>query len=134
MFPSQTKRDIRYDKAYSVENIKSIVASAVICGVDLSHHLIPVNMAQGLHGQRRKKPTDYGLQLQAKQKLKGYYGNITEKQFRRYYKEAVRRKGDTSENLIGILERRLDASDLPHEIRANCFCRTSVHQPWPYPG
>ena len=63
----------------------------------------------GLHGQRRKKPTDYGLQLHAKQKLKGYYGNITERQFRRYYKEAVRRKGDTSENLIGILERRLDA-------------------------
>ena len=63
----------------------------------------------GPHGQRRKKPTDYGLQLHAKQKLKGYYGNITEKQFRRYYKEAVRRKGDTSENLIAILERRLDA-------------------------
>ena len=63
----------------------------------------------GLHGQRRTKPTDFGLQLQAKQKLKGYYGSITEKQFRRYYKEAVRRRGDTSENLIGILERRLDA-------------------------
>jgi len=63
----------------------------------------------GLHGQRRKKPTDFGLQLQAKQKLKGYYGNITERQFRKYYQEAVRRKGDTSENLIGILERRLDA-------------------------
>ena len=63
----------------------------------------------GLHGQRRRKQTDYGTQLQAKQMLKGYYANITEKQFRRYYKEAVRRKGDTSENLIGILERRLDA-------------------------
>ena len=63
----------------------------------------------GQHGQRRRKPSDYGLQLMAKQKLKGYYGNITEKQFRRYYKEATRRKGDTSENLIGILERRLDA-------------------------
>ena len=63
----------------------------------------------GLHGQRRKKPSDYGLQLQAKQKLKGYYGNISEKQFRRYYQEAVRRKGDTSENLISVLERRLDA-------------------------
>ena len=45
----------------------------------------------------------------AKQKLKGYYGNISEKQFRRYYAEAVRRKGDTAENLIGILEQRLDA-------------------------
>jgi len=63
----------------------------------------------GQHGQRRRKESDYGTQLMAKQKLKGYYGNITEKQFRRYYKEAVRRRGDTSENLIGILERRLDA-------------------------
>ncbi len=64
----------------------------------------------GEHGQRRgRKPSDFGLQLAAKQKLKGYYGNISERQFRRYYDEAVRRTGDTSENLIGILERRLDA-------------------------
>jgi len=63
----------------------------------------------GEHGQRRRKPSDYGLQLQAKQKLKGYYGNITEKKFRRYYEEAVRRKGDTSEILVGELESRLDA-------------------------
>ncbi|HWT08820.1 MAG TPA: 30S ribosomal protein S4, partial [Roseomonas sp.] len=64
----------------------------------------------GQHGQRRKqKPTDFGVQLMAKQKLKGYYGNIGEKQFRKYYEEAVRRKGDTSENLIELLERRLDA-------------------------
>ena len=63
----------------------------------------------GDHGQRRKKPTDYGIQLMAKQKLKGYYGNISEKQFHRYYEEAIRRRGDTSENLIGLLERRLDA-------------------------
>lgn len=63
----------------------------------------------GEHGQRRKKPSDYGLQLMAKQKLKGYYGNISEKQFRKYYQEAVRRRGDTGQNLIGILERRLDA-------------------------
>ncbi len=64
----------------------------------------------GEHGQRRgRKPSDFGLQLAAKQKLKGYYGNISEKQFRRYYAEASRRFGDTSENLIGILERRLDA-------------------------
>lgn len=73
----------------------------------------PVNVRDygpGQHGQRRaKKPTDYGLQLSAKQKLKGYYGNISEKQFRKYYAEASRRKGDTSENLIGILETRLDA-------------------------
>jgi small subunit ribosomal protein S4 len=63
----------------------------------------------GQHGQRRKKPSDFGTQLMAKQKLKGYYGNISEKQFRRLYDEAARRRGDTSENLIGLLERRLDA-------------------------
>lgn len=64
----------------------------------------------GQHGQRRKqKPSDFSVQLMAKQKLKGYYGNISEKQFQRYYEEAVRRKGDTSENLIELLERRLDA-------------------------
>ena len=61
------------------------------------------------HGQRRNKPSDFGTQLQAKQKLKGYYGNIGEKKFRRYYLEASKRKGDTSENLIELLERRLDA-------------------------
>ncbi|MBB3173010.1 small subunit ribosomal protein S4 [Endobacter medicaginis] len=73
----------------------------------------PVNKREygpGQHGQRRKqKPSDFSVQLMAKQKLKGYYGNISEKQFRRYYDEAVRRKGDTSENLIDLLERRLDA-------------------------
>lgn len=72
----------------------------------------PVNTREygpGQHGQRRKKPSDYGTQLMAKQKLKGYYGNITEKQFRRYYAEASKRAGDTSENLIAILESRLDA-------------------------
>ncbi len=63
----------------------------------------------GQHGQRRRKPTDYGVQLMAKQKLKGYYGNIGERQFRRLYEEAERLKGDTGENLIGLLERRLDA-------------------------
>jgi len=62
----------------------------------------------GQHGQRRKKPSDYGTQLSAKQKLKGYYGNIGERQFRRYYQEAARRKGDTGEQLVGLLERRLD--------------------------
>jgi small subunit ribosomal protein S4 len=62
----------------------------------------------GQHGQRRTKPTDFGTQLMSKQKLKGYYGNIGEKQFRRLFDEAVRRKGDTGENLIGLLERRLD--------------------------
>ena len=72
----------------------------------------PVNRREygpGQHGQRRKgKLSDYGLQLRAKQKLKGYYGDITEKQFKRAYQEADRMKGDTSQNLIGLLERRLD--------------------------
>ena len=63
----------------------------------------------GQHGQRRKKPSDYGTQLAAKQKLKGYYANIGERQFRRLYEEAVRRRGDTGENLVELLERRLDA-------------------------
>ena len=64
----------------------------------------------GQHGQRRKsKVSDFGLQLRAKQKLKGYYGNLTEKQFSRTYNEAARRKGNTSENLIALLESRLDA-------------------------
>jgi small subunit ribosomal protein S4 len=73
----------------------------------------PVNSRDygpGQHGQRRKgKLSDFGIQLRAKQKLKGYYGSISEKQFRRYYDDAARRKGDTGENLIGILETRLDA-------------------------
>ena len=73
----------------------------------------PVNTREygpGEHGKRRRsKLSDFGVQLRAKQKLKGYYGNITERQFLRVYKEAVRLKGDTSENLIGLLERRLDA-------------------------
>ncbi len=68
------------------------------------------NFPPGQHGLLGyKKLTDYGIQMQAKQKLKKYYGDITEKQFRRVYEEAVRRKGDTSENLIGLLESRLDA-------------------------
>ena len=72
----------------------------------------PVNKREygpGQHGQRRKsKLSDFGIQLKAKQKLKGYYGDVTEKQFRATYAEAVRMKGDTSQNLIGLLEQRLD--------------------------
>ena len=72
----------------------------------------PVNKrayGPGQHGQRRKsKVSDFGLQLRAKQKLKGYYGDVTEKQFRSTYAEAARLKGDTGQNLIGLLERRLD--------------------------
>jgi small subunit ribosomal protein S4 len=62
----------------------------------------------GEHGQKRRKISGYGQQLAAKQKLKGYYGNITERQFQRVYQEAVRRRGDTAENMVGLLERRLD--------------------------
>jgi small subunit ribosomal protein S4 len=72
----------------------------------------PVNKrayGPGQHGQRRKgKTSDFGLQLRAKQKLKGYYGDVTEKQFKATYQTASRMKGDTSQNLIGLLERRLD--------------------------
>ena len=73
----------------------------------------PVNKREygpGQHGQRRKqKLSDFGTQLKAKQKLKGYYANISERQFQRIYAEAARMKGDTSQNLIGLLESRLDA-------------------------
>ena len=73
----------------------------------------PVNKREygpGQHGQRRKgKLSDYGVQLRAKQKLRGYYGNISEKQFRGIYAEAIRMKGDSGANMIGLLERRLDA-------------------------
>jgi small subunit ribosomal protein S4 len=73
----------------------------------------PVNRREygpGQHGQRRKsKLSDYGVQLKAKQKLKGYYGDISEKQFRAVYQEAIRLKGDSGANLIGLMERRLDA-------------------------
>src|SRR5881628_1327017 len=72
----------------------------------------PVNRREygpGQHGQRRKgKLSDYGIQLRAKQKLKGYYGDITEKQFKKNYTQATAMKGDASQNLIGLLERRLD--------------------------
>ncbi len=72
----------------------------------------PVNKREygpGQHGQRRKgKLSDYGTQLRAKQKLRGYYANISERQFSRYYEEALRMTGDSSENLIGLLESRID--------------------------
>ena len=63
----------------------------------------------GQHGQSRQgKPSDYGIQLQAKQKLKSYYGNINERQFRNIYRKALSKRGDTTENLIALLESRLD--------------------------
>jgi small subunit ribosomal protein S4 len=73
----------------------------------------PINRREygpGQHGQRRKsKPSDYGVQLRAKQKLRGYYGNISERQFQGIYEEAIRMRGDSGAHLIGLLERRLDA-------------------------
>src|SRR5437899_12255263 len=75
----------------------------------------------GQHGQRRKKPTDFGLQLMAKQKLKGYYGNITQRQLRRTDEEAARRKRGTGENLLRPLARRLDALAYRLEFGAPVF-------------
>ena len=67
------------------------------------------NTPPGQHGNKRhSRSSDYGIQLQAKQKLKSYYGNINERQFRNFYRKAINKKGDTVENLIGLLEKRLD--------------------------
>ena len=94
---------------------KRVQAKTKICrrlGVNLwgraKDPLAKKNYAPGMHGQKRKKISDYGNQLLAKQKLKSYYANMTEKQFRKAYETATKRKGDTAENLIGLLERRLD--------------------------
>ncbi len=94
---------------------KRVEAKTKICrrlGVNLwgraKDPLAKKNYAPGMHGQKRKKVSDYGQQLMAKQRLKGYYANMTEKQFRRAYATASSGKGDTAENLIGLLERRLD--------------------------
>ncbi len=85
----------------------------------------PVNRREygpGQHGQRRKgKMSDFGTQLKAKQKLKGYYGNISERQFRKYYAEAIRMKGDSGDNLVGLLERRLDAIVYRAKFAATVF-------------
>ncbi len=84
------------------------------------------NYGPGQHGQQRSKPSDYGIQLRAKQKLKGYYGNIGEKHFRRLYQEAVRRRGDTSENMIDLLERRLDAVVYRMKFVATVFAARQI--------
>jgi len=80
----------------------------------------------GQHGQRRIKLSDFGTQLQAKQKLRGYYGNIGERQFRRYYQEAMRRKGNTGEMLIQLLERRLDAVVYRMKFAATVFASRQI--------
>jgi small subunit ribosomal protein S4 len=94
---------------------KRVQAKNKICrrlGVNLwgraKNPIVKRDYPPGEHGSKRRKISGYGQQLAAKQKLKGYYGNITERQFRRVYKEAARRRGDTAEHMVGLLERRLD--------------------------
>jgi small subunit ribosomal protein S4 len=94
---------------------KRVEAKNKICrrlGVNLwgraRNPIVKRDYPPGEHGSKRRKISGYGQQLAAKQKLKGYYGNITERQFQRVYKEAVRRRGDTAEAMVGLLERRLD--------------------------
>ena len=98
----------------------------------------PVNRREygpGQHGQRRKgKLSDFGIQLRAKQKLKGYYGDVTEKQFSRTFQEASRMKGDTSQNLIGLLERRLDMVVYRAKFGADDLGRAPAGQSRPRPG
>ena len=78
--------------------------------------------------EEKKKPTDFGVQLMAKQKLKGYYGNIGEKQFKKYYVDAVKKKGDTGANLVGILESRLDAVLYRMKLAPTVFaCRQLIN-------
>jgi len=94
---------------------KRVEAKTKICrrlGVNLwgrgKDPLARRNYPPGQHGAKRKKLSGYATQLMAKQKLKGYYANLNERQFRRMYEMAVRLRGDTAENLVGLLERRLD--------------------------
>ena len=81
----------------------------------------------GQHGQSKKgKPTDYGIQLQAKQKLKAYYGNINERQFRNIYRKALSKKGDTTQNLIALLESRLDTVVYRAKFESNVFSARKI--------
>ncbi|MDX2027669.1 MAG: 30S ribosomal protein S4 [Alphaproteobacteria bacterium] len=89
----------------------------------------PINKREyrpGQHGQRRSKPSDFAVQLLAKQKLRGYYGNVGERQFRRYYQEAMRRKGNNGEILIQLLERRLDAVVYRMKFAATVFAARQI--------
>jgi hypothetical protein len=89
----------------------------------------------GQHGQRRKgKVSDFGIQLRAKQKLKGYYGDVTEKQFRACYHEAARMKGDTGQNLIGLLEQRLDMIVYRAKFAPTVFACASTRFARPHQG
>jgi small subunit ribosomal protein S4 len=106
---------VHLSSASRIEMTKRVEAKSKICrrlGVNLwgrpRNPIVKRDYPPGEHGQKRRKISGYGQQLMAKQKLKGYYGNITERQFRRLYQEASRRRGDTAENMIGLLEQRLD--------------------------
>ena len=94
----------------SIVNAKKQIARSLHANLwgDPKSPLLKREYGPGQHGARKKKLTDYGTQLQAKQRLKNYYGNVSEKQFFKYYAEAIRRRGDAAENLVGILESRLD--------------------------
>ena len=86
------------------------------------------SLPPGQHGQNKKgKPTDYGVQLQAKQKLKSYYGNINERQFRNIYRKALSKKGDTTENLIALLESRLDTVIYRAKFAPTVFCSSTTN-------
>src|SRR5262249_26635415 len=88
----------------------------------------------GQHGQRRKKPSDFGTQLAAKQKLKGYYANLGERQFRRLYEEAVRRRGDTGDNLVELLQPRPDPVAYPLKLGPTPFAAPHLANPGPRLG
>ena len=106
---SKTRRNTHV-QAPQRQSTRSTAGWAKTSGVARNLRSTSAPTAPASNGQRRKsKVSDFGLQLKAKQKLKGYYGNLTEKQFSRTYEEAARRKGNTSENLVGLLESRLDA-------------------------
>ena len=98
----------------------------------------PVNKREygpGQHGQRRKgKLSDYGVQLRAKQKLKGYYANISERQFRGIYDEARRLKGDTGAHMIGLLGAPARRGHLSRQVRADRVRRAAIRQPRPHQG
>ena len=80
------------------------------------------NYPPGQHGKSKKgKSSDYGIQLEAKQKMKFYYGNINERQFRNVYRKAIQKKGNTTENLVGFLERRLDTVIYRAKFAATVF-------------
>ena len=106
IFNYKKKANLRYDASIWGENHSSFARRET---------------APGQHGARKKKMTDYGEQLYAKQKLKSSYGNISEKQFAKYYAEAIRRRGDAAENLIGILESRLDNLVYRSKIASTVF-------------